>query len=71
MSEEENINQPKQDSPQPAENENVSEENIQHTTLNTQDNEEIMEAHKHPQYVTKKKCGEYQLEFYKLFHATL
>ena len=70
MSEEENIeDQPTDDSQQSTENENISEENIQHTTLNTQ-HEENMEVHKHPHHVThKKKWGEYLLEFLMLFLA--
>ena len=59
MSEEEKINQPPDDSQPSTENENISEENIEHTTLNTQHNEENMEVHKHPHHVThKKKWGE-------------
>ena len=54
----------------PSENENIPEENIHHTTLNIQHNEEDMEVHKHPHHVThKKKWGEYLLEFFMLFLA--
>lgn len=71
MSEEEKIDeQPIDDSSQSRENEKVSEENIQHPTLNIQHNEEVMEVHKHPHHVThKKKWGEYLLEFFMLFLA--
>ena len=55
MSKEQNINPLTNDSPPSTENENISEENIQHTTLNTQHNEENMEVHKHPHHVTRKK----------------
>ncbi len=49
---------------------NISEDNIQHTTLNTQHKEENMEVHKHPHHVThKKKWPEYLLEFFMLFLA--
>jgi hypothetical protein len=70
MSEEKNIeDQSTDDSPQSTGDENISEDNIQHTTLNTQ-HEENMEVHKHPHHVThKKKWGEYLLEFFMLFLA--
>ena len=64
------VEQPTGSNLQPTENENVSEENIQHTTLNTQHNEGNMEVHKHPHHVThKKKWTEYLLEFLMLFLA--
>ena len=70
MSKEQNINPLTNDSPPSTENENISEDNIQHTTLNTQHNEENMEVHKHPHHVAhKKKWGEYLLEFFMLFLA--
>ena len=70
MNEEQNIEgQSSDDKPQPTENENISEENIQYTTLDTQ-HEENMEVHKHAHHVThKKKWGEYLLEFFMLFLA--
>ena len=50
--------------------ENICDDNIQYTTLNTQHNVENMEVHKHPHHVThKKKWGEYLLEFFMLFLA--
>ena len=65
MSEEQNIEEQLTEK-----NENVSEENIQHPTLNTQHNEGNMEVHKHPHHVThKKKWTEYLLEFFMLFLA--
>ena len=78
MSEEENIEEPpKDDISQSMETENVSEDSIQHTTVNLpagqagiQHNEENMEVHKHPHHVThKKKWAEYLLEFFMLFLA--
>ncbi len=70
MSEEENVEQSTNDSPQPAENEKIVDENIQHTTFNTLHNEEQMEVQKHPHHVThKKNWGEYLLEFFMLFLA--
>ena len=67
--EEKNIEEKSRDSrPQPTAN--VSEDNIQHTTINTQPNEENMEVHKLPHHVThKKKWPEYLLEFLMLFLA--
>ena len=71
MNEEEKIEvQPTDDRPHSTENENCSDDSIQHTTLNIQPNEENMEVHKHPHHVThKKKWGEYLLEFFMLFLA--
>ena len=64
------VEQPTGSNLQPTENENVSEENIQHPTFNTQHNEGNMEVHKHPHHVThKKKWNEYLLEFLMLFLA--
>ena len=64
------VEQPTGSNLQPTENENVSEGNIQHPTLNTQHNEGNMEVHKHPHHVThKKKWNEYLLEFFMLFLA--
>ena len=70
MSDKKNIEDPTDKSSLPTEHENISEDNIQHTTLNTQHNEENMEVHKHPHHVAhKKKWGEYLLEFFMLFLA--
>ena len=64
MSEEQNIQeQPTNNSLRSTENENISEDNIQH-------NEENMEVHKHPHHIThKKKWTEYLLEFFMIFFA--
>ncbi len=65
MSEEEKIEQPTDDIPQPLDNENVTEPSI----INDQP-ETNMEIQKHPHHVThKKKWGEYLLEFFMLFLA--
>ncbi len=71
MSDEEKLeDQSTGDNYQPTENKNVSEGDTQHTTLNTQHNDEVMEVHKHPHHVTHpKKWGEYLLEFFMLFFA--
>ncbi len=58
MSEEQNINQSTDDSPQSTEDQNISEL----PTTNYQPQTENMEVHKHPHHVThKKKWGEYFL----------
>ncbi len=68
MNEEENIDKQSIDESQPS-TENISDETIQHRTLNAQHNKENMEVH-HPHHVThKKKWGEYLLEFFMLFLA--
>ena len=71
MDEEQNIEEQLTDNnQQPTENENISDEKSQSSTLSIQDNKENMEVHKHPHHVThKKKWGEYFLEFFMLFLA--
>jgi hypothetical protein len=67
MSEEEMIEQPANNNPLPAENnDTVSGPSI----INDQQSTENMEVHKHPHHVThKKKWTEYLLEFFMLFFA--
>ena len=71
MSEEQNLEEQKIDKGQHStENENISDEATQHTTLDSQHYEQNMEVQKHPHHVThKKKWGEYLLEFLMLFLA--
>ena len=71
MAEEQNIEErPTDNNEQSIENKNISDENIQQSTLNTQHTVENMEVHKHLHHVThKKKWGEYLLEFFMLFLA--
>jgi hypothetical protein len=51
------------------ENKTIAEETIQHTTLNTQHNEEKMEVHHHGHVHEKKKWKEYFFQFLMLFLA--
>jgi len=84
MSEEQNIEEhPEDDRPSPDdseksaeatsftsdENETVTEENIQHSAPNIQDNNEPMEVHHHGHVHEKKKWIEYVFQFFMLFLA--
>jgi hypothetical protein len=66
MSDVQNIEEQSTDNtPQPTENENISEQSTINYQLSTN-----MEVHKHPHHVThKKKWTEYLLEFFMLFFA--
>ena len=69
MSEEEKIIQSADDRPESTEKDNISEETIQHTTHNIQQNKEIMEVHHHGHVHEKKKWKEYLFQFLMLFLA--
>jgi hypothetical protein len=51
------------------ENETIAEENIQHSTLNIQQNKEKMEIHHHGHVHENKKWKEYLFQFFMLFLA--
>jgi hypothetical protein len=77
MSDEQNIKEQPEDgtpaatnkSKKPAEGKTVDEENIQHSTTNSQPNNKNMEVHHHGHVHEKKKWLEYVFQFFMLFLA--